>query len=78
MTKEHVEARKQIVEHGGAQWVGMQEAFSEDMAHAYVLFQAPITHKLMMLPDDEFFTIQAVHATVHAADGRFQIMDEDN
>lgn len=77
MDKDHIEACKQIVEHGGALWIGLQEALSDDIAKAYVLFEAPLSGKLLMLPDNEFFTTQAVHEKVHAADRNFHFTDEE-
>lgn len=68
MANEHIERLKQLVEHGGGQWVGFQEAEPEDEVKAYVLFQAPLSQKLLMLPDDEFFTTNAVQEKVHLAD----------
>lgn len=70
MDTEHIEKLKQIVELGGANWVGIQEAFPEDKVPAYVLFTAPVSDKLLMLPDDEFFTTGAVHEKVYLVDKR--------
>lgn len=68
MANEHIERLKQLVEHGGGRWVSFQEAEPEDAVKAYILFQAPLSQKLLMLPDDEFFTTNAVQEKVHLAD----------
>ena len=68
MANEHIERLKQIVEHGGGLWVSCQEAEAGDSVEAYILFQAPLSQKLLMLPNDEFFTTNAVQEKVHNAD----------
>lgn len=76
MDKDHIEACKQIVEHGGGFWVGLQEDLYDDTV--YVLFQAPLSGKLLMLLDNEFLTTQAVQEKVHAADKFHFVEKEEN
>ena len=78
MDENHIAILKKLVEHGGGIWVGIQEAFPEDPVPAYILFQAPLSGKLLMLPDDEFFTVQAVQAKIHLADKNSYKVDEEN
>lgn len=73
MENEHIERLKKIVEHGGGLWVSFQESEPDDIVGAYVLFQAPLSQKLLMLPDDEFFTANAVQEKVHFVDYEFVI-----
>lgn len=74
MDENHIAVLKKLVEHGGGNWVGRQEAEPDDSVHAHVLFQAPMSGKLLMLPDDEFFTVQAVQAKIHLADKRYDTL----
>jgi len=73
MASEHITVLKQLVEHGGGIWIAFQEAEPEDSVRAYVLFQAPKSRKLLMLPDDEFFTSNLVLEKVHHADSEFNL-----
>ena len=69
MTLERLGVLKELVAHAGGNWVGIQEF--EEGGQSLVLFNSPTTHSTLALPDDEFFTLQAVRDKIAASDKLF-------
>jgi hypothetical protein len=68
--KLHVEKLKRIVIGGGGIWVGVQETIPP--LHDLVMFKSEYSGSVLCLPDDEFFTVNAVHEHILKSDGTFK------
>lgn len=54
---------------GGGIWVGVQDTVPP--LYPLVLFNSELSGSTLALPDDEFFTVQAVHEKIKASDSLF-------
>ena len=68
--KLHVEKLKRIVIGGGGIWVGIQETIPP--LHDLVMFNSEYSRSTLCLPDDEFFTVNAVHEHILKSDATFK------
>lgn len=71
MEKERIKRLKDIVEHAGAIWVGIQEG--DGMYTDFVLFNSKQTNITLALKDNEFFTVNAVQQKVAESNLTFGI-----
>jgi hypothetical protein len=71
MSKEHIQRLKDIVEHAGAIWVGVQEG--DGVYTDLVLFNSKQTGSTLALKDNEFFTINAVEQKIRDSNLTFGI-----
>ena len=69
-SKFHVEKLKRIVIGGGGIWVGIQETIPP--LHHLVMFNSEFSRSTLCLPDDEFFTVNAVHEHILKSDATFR------
>jgi hypothetical protein len=66
----HLCALKKIVIAAGGKWVGIQPSMTDD-EHTLVLFNSEKTGSTLALPDNEFFTVQAVQDKIRLSDREF-------
>lgn len=65
----HIEKLKAIVRGGGGIWVGIQETYG--LPYNLVMFNSAYSHSTLCLPDDEFFTVNAVYDVIKTSDAKF-------